>query len=125
MTNGGTDMVDRMRQRMDPGQVVATPGALAALEAAGQGAAMYVDRHVGGDWGEHGTYETVEVTERERQYGAMATDDDGKLNKLAVDANNGSRVMSRYTLPTGVVVWVSTEGEGQHRNTCVMLPEDY
>jgi hypothetical protein len=118
-------MVDRMRPLMDLGQVVATPGALAALEAAGQGAAMYVDRHVAGDWGEHGTYAGVEISERERQYGAMATDDDGKLNKLAVDANNGSRVMSKYTLPTGVVLWVSTEGAGKHRNTCVLLPEDY
>lgn len=117
--------MDRLRPLMTAGQVVATPGALEALEAAGESAAMYVDRHLAGDWGTHGTYHAVEVTERERQYGAMATSDDGKLNKLAVDANNGSRVMSRYQLPTGVVVWVSTEGEGEHRNTCVMLPEDY
>ena len=118
-------MVDRMRQRMDPGQVVATPGALAALEAAGQGAAMYVARHVAGDWGDHGTYEPVEVTERERQYGAMATDDGAKLNRLAVDADNGSRVLSTYTLADGTALWVSTEGEGKHRNTCVLLPADY
>jgi len=32
------------------GQVVATPGALAALEKAGQTAQQFLSRHVGGDW---------------------------------------------------------------------------
>jgi hypothetical protein len=36
----------------DLGQVVATPGALAALEKAGQNAMDLLSRHVTGDWGE-------------------------------------------------------------------------
>jgi hypothetical protein len=118
-------MVDRMRPLMEPGQVVATPGALAALEAAGESANVYVARHLAGDWGTTGTFDATEVTDRERQYGSMATDDDAKLNRLAVEANNGSRVMSSYVLSDGTRLWVSTEGTGKHRNTCVLLPEDY
>ena len=34
------------------GQIVATPGALAALEQAGHGAHEFLTRHVAGDWGE-------------------------------------------------------------------------
>ena len=33
------------------GQVVATPGALAALEEAGQHPFVFLSRHVSGDWG--------------------------------------------------------------------------
>jgi hypothetical protein len=118
-------MVDRLRQMMEPGQVVATPGALAALEAAGESANVYVARHLAGDWGTNGTFDATEVTEREREYGVFATADDAKLNRLAVEADNGSRVMSSYVLADGTRLWVSTEGTGEHRNTCVMLPEDY
>jgi hypothetical protein len=125
LNNGGMDMVDRMRQMMDPGQVVATPAALAALEAAGESATTYVARHLAGDWGTTGTYDAVEVTDRERQYGAMATDDGAKLNRLAVEADNGSRVLSTFVLADGTDLWVSTEGQGEHRNTCVLLPGDY
>jgi hypothetical protein len=121
-------MVDHNRNPaplMAPGHVVATPGALEALERNGVAAAAYVERHLTGDWGTHGHYATTEVTERERLHEALATSDDGKLNRLAVDANNGSRVMSRYVLPDDTVLWVSTEGEGEHRNTCLMLPSEY
>ena len=34
------------------GQLVATPGALAALEKAGQGPLDFLSRHVHGDWGD-------------------------------------------------------------------------
>jgi len=36
----------------DLGQLVATPGALAALEKTGQNAMDLLSRHVRGDWGE-------------------------------------------------------------------------
>ena len=36
----------------DLGQLVATPGALAALEKTGQNAMEFLSRHVRGDWGE-------------------------------------------------------------------------
>jgi hypothetical protein len=36
----------------DLGQLVATPGALTALEKSGQNAMDFLSRHVTGDWGE-------------------------------------------------------------------------
>jgi hypothetical protein len=36
----------------DLGQLVATPGALAALEKSGQNPMAFLSRHVTGDWGE-------------------------------------------------------------------------
>jgi hypothetical protein len=36
----------------DLGQLVATPGALAALEKSGQSPMDFLSRHVTGDWGE-------------------------------------------------------------------------
>src|SRR5450759_977728 len=38
--------------RFNPGQVVATPGALAALEASGESLSDYLTRHLSGDWGD-------------------------------------------------------------------------
>ena len=38
--------------RFNPGQVVATPGALAALEASGESLFDYLTRHLSGDWGD-------------------------------------------------------------------------
>jgi hypothetical protein len=37
--------------RFNPGQVVATPGALAALEASGESLFEYLKRHLSGHWG--------------------------------------------------------------------------
>jgi len=34
------------------GRIVATPGALRALERANQSAAFFLEQHAGGDWGE-------------------------------------------------------------------------
>ena len=46
-------MEQTIKQSLFPlGQVVATPGALAALEKAGQGPQEFLARHVSGDWGE-------------------------------------------------------------------------
>ena len=45
-------MVDRVRPLFSLGQCVATPGALAALEEAGQMPAEFLARHAHGDWGE-------------------------------------------------------------------------
>ena len=38
--------------RFNPGQVVATPGALAAFEASGESLLDYLQRHLAGDWGD-------------------------------------------------------------------------
>lgn len=89
------------------GQVVATPGALEALRAAGQQPLEFLDRHIMGDWGD-------------------LDDEDRKLNDLALV--DGSRILSSYTLATGEKVWLITEavGDGGRRaSTCVLLPSEY
>ncbi len=84
------------------GQVVATPGAIEALKLAGQTPHEFLNRHLSGDWGE-------------------LCDEDRRLNDEAVQ--NGSRVLSVYTLNTGRKIWVITEAD--RSSTCVLLPEDY
>lgn len=120
-------MVDRNHQLFDPGRCCVTPAAAAALDAVGLDAMALIRRHVSGDWGVHGSFEETTVTDRERQLGSMATDDDAKLNRLAVESDNGSRIMSEYQLADDdqTRVWISTEGGGADRVTTVMLPADY
>jgi hypothetical protein len=43
---------DIYRPKFPLGQLVATPGALGALEEAGQLPGDFLSRHVAGDWGE-------------------------------------------------------------------------
>jgi len=120
-------MVDRPRQLFQLGQCGITPAAAAALETAGAEVNVFLRRHASGDWGVHGTFEETEVTDREREFGALATADDAKLNRLAVESDNGSRIMSEYRLDDDdqTRVWVSTEGAGEHRHTMVFLPSEY
>ncbi len=120
-------MVDVSRRLIEPGRVVATPGALAALESAGVQPDHLLRRHLSGDWGAFGTYTDTVVTDRERQLGPMATADDAKLNRLAVDQGDGSRVVSKYELADAerTVLWIITEGQGEHRATTVLLPSEY
>ena len=84
------------------GQVVATPGALAALEEAGQTPAEFLDRHRIGDWGELG-------------------EEDKQENELSVQ--KGFRILSAYILNTGVKIWLITEAD--RSATTFLLPEEY
>ena len=84
------------------GRLVATPGALAALETAQAGATEYVTRHVSGDWGELGEEDKAE-------------------NQLSVE--KGFRILSAYTLSTGVKIWIITEAD--RSATTILLPEEY
>jgi len=95
-------MVDFVRPLFPLGQCVATPGALAALEEAGQSPADFLNRHVAGDWGE------------------IAPEDRG-LNERAL--NEGARIFSVYRTSKGVKVWVITEAD--RASTCVLLPDEY
>ena len=103
------------------GDVVATPGALALLQATGRSAASLLARHMHGDFGD-------------------TCRDDAALNELAIA--DGSRIMSVYRLvdaeklketskqkrtdlPT---VWIITDGtneDGKRECTTLLLPEDY
>jgi hypothetical protein len=84
------------------GQLVATPGALAALEEAGQNALEFLSRHVHGDWGE-------------------VPAEDKKENDFSV--LNTLRILSAYTLTTGVKIWIITEAD--RSATTILLPEEY
>jgi hypothetical protein len=88
--------------RFPLGQVVATPAALQALEAAGQAPAEFLDRHVRGDWGE-------------------VSKGDARLNDDAVKV--GERILSAYTTNAGERLWIITEAD--RSSTCLLLPEEY
>ena len=88
------------------GQIVATPGALALLEATGRSAVSLLARHMHGDFGD-------------------TCRDDAALNELAI--NDGSRIMSVYRLVDAEklratpmqkradlpAVWVITDGTNE------------
>ena len=85
------------------GQIVATPGALAALSKAGQTPLDFLTRHVCGDWGELDPH-------------------DQKENELGL--KRGFRLLSSYRTSSGdTKVWVITEAD--RSVTTVLLPEEY
>jgi len=85
------------------GQVVATPGALAAIGVSGDDLSTYQARHQRGDWGDIDAH-------------------DRKENPLSRE--QGFRLISVYTLSiTGVKIWVITEAD--RSSTCILLPEEY
>jgi hypothetical protein len=90
------------------GQVVATPGALEALEKAQQTPWEFLSRHVAGDWGVVGA-------------------EDAEANNLAL--KDGSRLLSAYILKDGnTKIWVITEAEDDNGNraaSTLLLPADY
>jgi hypothetical protein len=86
----------------DLGQLVATPGALAALEKTGQNAMDFLSRHVRGDWGD-------------------LPKEDKDENQLSLD--KGFRLLSSYRTTAGDKIWVITEADRSH--TTLLLPEEY
>lgn len=92
--------------RFSLGQLVATPGALAALVTAGASSLPYLQRHVRGDYGD--------LDPEDRRY-----------NDADVRRGDG-RVLSAYHLPTGTRIWIITNLlDGQGYDTCILLPEEY
>lgn len=90
------------------GPIVATPGALEALERNQVSATDYLSRHLTGDWGE-------------------LADEDIETNDQSI--KNGARILSAYSLPDETKIWVITDGEidAQHhrQSTTLLLPEEY
>jgi hypothetical protein len=84
------------------GHVVATPGALAALEKAGQQPGDFLARHVSGDWGE-------------------VTPDDIAQNEFSL--HHGFRLLSAYHTRAGNKLWVITEADCSC--TFILLPDEY
>jgi hypothetical protein len=87
---------------IEVGRMVATPGALKALGEAEQTPLEFLSRHMNGDWGE-------------------VCQEDWAENDLSV--REGFRILSAYTLKTGVKIWIITEAD--RSATTVLLPEDY
>ena len=77
-----------------------------------------VRRHVTGDFGKFGHFDAIGVTADEIARGCLATDDDAKLNKIAVLKGRG-RVLSVYD-----EYWVVTESNGKDVETTVLLGEE-
>jgi hypothetical protein len=92
------------------GRVVATPGALAALEKVGKAPIDYLQRHAKGDWGEA-------LCEEDKQTNAQAL-------------KHGTRLLSAYLLPDETKIWIITDGvinpdTGERYATTLLLPEEY
>jgi len=84
------------------GRVVATPGALRALEKAEQEPAEFLERHVNGDWGD-------------------VPEEDKRENEFSVQ--QGFRILSAYTTTAGDTLWLLTEADRSF--TTILLPEEY
>jgi hypothetical protein len=85
-----------------PGQVVATPASLRAIEDAGESIFAYLERHLSGDWGD--------INEEDRHANAYALE-------------HNLRLLSAYRLKNEVRIYVITEWD--HSVTTVLLPEEY
>lgn len=85
------------------GQVVVTPGALIALEKAGQTPLEFLARHVRGDWGE-------------------LSEEDHKENRFSLEC--GFQLLSTYRTNAGdTKLWVITEAD--RSVTTLLLPDEY
>ena len=88
--------------RVQTQKVVITDSASAALEKAGVEGVFLLARHLRGDWGD-------------------VTDRDALQNELALLL--GLRVLSRYALGDGAVIWIITEAD--RTITTIMLPDGF
>lgn len=84
------------------GRVVASPGALAAIEKSGQQPGEFLARHVNGDWGD-------------------VPPEDIKENQFSL--KHGFRLLSAYYTSAGDKLWVITEAD--RSSTCILLPDEY
>ena len=74
------------------GRIVATPGALDALQDAGQEAGEFLARHVTGDWGD------LDAEDRQANDAALI---------------DGSRLLSAYVTRKGERIWIITEATNE------------
>ena len=88
--------------KFHPGQIVATPGALNAMESCGCTAHSLLSRHLSGDWG------TLPV-------------EDIALNEQALLSDG--RLLSSYPVGPGTRIWIITEWD--RSVTTLLLPEEY
>jgi hypothetical protein len=87
---------------LELGQIVATPGALAALRKAGQQPGEFLTRHVNREW-------------------CDLSDEDRKENAYSLE--HGFRLLSSYRTNAGDKLWIITESD--RSVTTLLLPEEY
>ena len=91
-----------MKTKFPFGQLVATPGALQAIENAGDNPLTFLQRHLAGDWGELDAHDLAE-------------------NEYSLQ--HGLRLLSAYQLSSGERIWIITEAD--RSSTCFLLPSEY
>jgi hypothetical protein len=91
-----------MEIKFQPGQLVATPGALDAFTKSGDSPLDLLQRHLLGDWGDVDEHDRLE-------------------NEFSLQ--NGLRILSVYILEDGTKVWVITEAD--RSATTFLLPKEY
>jgi len=102
MNKSEATVIQNQVQLFPLGQIVATPGALEALESSLQTPAEFLTRHVSGDWGD------------------LSADDIAE-NEFSI--KTGFRLLSSYLTARGQRLWVITEA--QRDVTTLLLPDEY
>jgi hypothetical protein len=88
--------------KFEPGRIVATHGALRALEEAGDDPAFFLSRHLSGNWGE-------------------LDPEDVRENEFSL--THGFRLLSAYRLSDGTKIWIITEAD--RSATTILMPSEY
>ncbi|MAX25834.1 MAG: hypothetical protein CMJ19_15145 [Phycisphaeraceae bacterium] len=101
-SNGNT------QPKFNLGALVATPGALNALEESGETPLLFLKRHVTGDWGD--------LCAEDRKANDNAIAHEGDLEKQM-------RVFSTYKTKNEVKIWIITEYD--RSVTTILLPSEY
>src|SRR6266576_2683657 len=96
-----TDM-NRLLPKVSLGRIVATPGALEAVQQANQNPFEFIRRHQSGDWGE-------------------LCEEDKRENEFSV--HNEFRILSAYRTRNDVKIWIITEAD--RSATTLLLPHEY
>jgi hypothetical protein len=91
-----------MKPLFEIGKLVATPGAVEALNRNNQNPIEFINLHIHGD------------------YGDLSKEDEFE-NDFAI--NHGLRILSAYTLRDGTKIRVITEAD--RSATIILLPEEY
>jgi hypothetical protein len=97
-------VIEQLKKRrvFNLGQIVATPGALGALQKAAQDRADFLRRHAACDWGD-------------------LSDEDRKQNDYSLE--HGFRILSSYRTNVGDELRTTTEAD--RSATTLLLPEEY
>jgi len=96
-----------MKPKFPLGQLLATPGALRAVEESGQSPDFFLEKHASADWGE-------------------VCDEDKRANDQALV--DGSRILSAYRTLKGVRIWIITEAaddQGRRVSSTILKPDEY